>query len=161
MLFTLMLDGWENVEAVGDCREFGSSGVNRVGRPLVILDTLIMLGYFFLQPHSAPGSLGKDSTHWNGREVNWWISCDWELIDVHGNLAKFMVQQPQKEQACTRKLRFFFGLLNCCYNSWNALLKTHEWAFEFYCRPMSVFLYRSRLYFRSISVVYYRTGSSF
>ena len=56
-----------------------------VGRPLVILHTLIMLGYFFRQPHSSWGSLGKESTHWNGREVNRWISCDWELIDVRGN----------------------------------------------------------------------------
>ena len=31
-------------EADGGCREFGSSGVDRVGRPLVILHTLIMLG---------------------------------------------------------------------------------------------------------------------
>ena len=50
-LFTLMLDGWENAEADGDCGEFGSSGVNGVGRPLVNLHTLIILGYFFLQLH--------------------------------------------------------------------------------------------------------------
>ena len=82
-LFTLMLDGWENAEADGGYREFGLSGVKGVGRPLVILHTLIVLGYFFLQPHSARGSLGKESTHWNGREVNRWIS-------VIGNWSKFV-----------------------------------------------------------------------
>ena len=92
----------------GDYREFGSLGVNRVGRPLVILHTLIVLGYFFRQPHSDRGSLGKESTHWSGREVNRWISCDWELIEVRGNLTKLMAWQPQKEQACTRKLRFLW-----------------------------------------------------
>ena len=48
----------------------------------------------------------------------------------------------------------FYGLLNCCYNfdSWNVLLKIHEWAFEFYCRPMSLFYYRSRFLFRSVCI---------
>ena len=126
MIFTLMLDGWENAEVDGGCREFGSSGVKGVGRPLVILHTLIVLGYFFLQPHSARGSLGKKSTNWNGREVNRWISWGWELIDVRGNLTKFVVRQPQKEQACTKKLMFlwivksllWFLLLKCiCWRS--------------------------------------------
>ena len=92
-----MLDRLENAEVDGGCREFGLSGVKGVGRPLVILHTLIVLGYSFRQPHSARGSLGKESTHWNGREVNRWISCDWELMNVRGSLMEIVVRDPQKE----------------------------------------------------------------
>ena len=103
----------------GDCREFGSSGVKGVERPLVILHTLIVLGYFFLQPHSARGSLGKESTHWNGREVNLWIYCDCELIDVRGN--------PMKElnTSLRKKLKFLWvvKLLNCDFNCQNAFVE--------------------------------------
>ena len=111
--FTLMLDGWENAEADGGCREFGSSGVNRVGRPLVILHTLIMLGYFFLQPHSAWGSVGKESTHWNGREVNRWISCDWELINVRGNWQSSWCGNLRRNKPAQRNSGFY-GLSDGC-----------------------------------------------
>ena len=109
--FTGMLDGWEKGEADGGCREFGLSVWTGLGGPWRDSTHLIVLGYFFLQPHSARGSLGKKSTHWNGREVNRWIIGDWELIDVRGNLTESVVRQPQTEQACARRLRF---LWNCC-----------------------------------------------
>ena len=135
-----MLDGWEKAEADGGCREFGSSGVNRVGRPLVILHTLIVLGYFFLQPHSARGSLGKESTHWNGREVNRWISCDWELIDVRGNETSSWCGNLRKNSPAQRNSGFYW-LLDWHYDfyCWNVFVKDPWLWFVFYYKSEFVF----------------------
>ena len=131
LFFTLMLDGWEKAEADGGCREFGSSSVNRVGRPLERFYTLwSCLGTSSCNPIQlgAPwgrrvpiGMVGRST---GGSLVigNWSTFVGTWQSSWCGNLRK---NKPAQRNSG------FYGLLNCCYNFWNALLKIHEWAFKF------------------------------
>ena len=72
--------------------------VNGVGRPLSeSTHSNHAKGISSCNPILARGSLGKESTHWNGREVNQWISYDWELINVRGNMTDIVVRHPRKK----------------------------------------------------------------
>ena len=99
-MLALILDGWNNVEVNWNVimESLVNQCVNGVGRPLnESTHTDRAKGISPCNPISGRGSLRKESTHWNGREVNRWISYDWELINACGNPTKIMVRHPQKE----------------------------------------------------------------